>query len=601
MSHILCLSIRHIDLFLDWWQRHRAPGAQGVHHFVWQLEQLPEWSELAQAIEARLGPDAEPLTQQLQAHWWGLIPGWHRLPLEQERLILHLALVPVREALADCTGVFDAIYAGADVFRAPAFEPLHLAGALAALSRHGTQLHAAALPAPETPAAGQNAWQSGWTHALASKGWHIRQGDSNAYIYNPHWIDEKSRSSHFPDAAIVIGAGLSGAASAWSLARRGWQVTLLEAGAVPASGASGLPVGLVVPHTSADDTRISRISRAGVRCMLHRAQTLLEPGQAWSPSGVLEHCVEGGSKLARTWQAPDAPAALQPSDAWARQASSEDLAQARLPAGTTAILHPCAAWIKPAVLVSALLQHHGIRFQGNSPVHALQRTPEGLWQAVGTNGQPLAQARHVVIAAAYQSSALLQQMASASGQPACSEAPFGIAFKPLRGQVAWGWQDDVAGSDALPPFPVNGKGSMAAHVPHATPERQGPIWITGSTFNRGDTDPSPREEDLQEILAKLQILHPAAGAALAPAFAQGQARGWAGVRTTLPDRLPAVGPLAVSGLEGISLCSGMGARGLTLAMLCGEQLAALMHDEPWPVERKLGQMLSASRWLARGR
>ena len=43
----------------------------------------------------------------------------------------------------------------------------------------------------------------------------------------------------------------------------------------------------------------------------------------------------------------------------------------------------------------------------------------------------------------------------------------------------------------------------------------------------------------------------------------------------------------------------MGARGLALAMLCGEQLAAQVHDEPWPVERKLGQMLSAGRWLAR--
>ena len=60
-----------------------------------------------------------------------------------------------------------------------------------------------------------------------------------------------------------------------------------------------------------------------------------------------------------------------------------------------------------------------------------------------------------------------------------------------------------------------------------------------------------------------------------------------------------VGPLAVAGLEGIYLCSGMGARGLALAMLCGEQLAAQVHDEPWPVERKLGQMLSAGRWLAR--
>lgn len=602
MSHSLCLSVPDIALFLDWWQQHRA--AAGIHHFVWQADRLPAWSEVARAIEARLGADGEPLARQLQAHWWGLIPGWHRLPLEDERLILQLALVPVREALAGCTGVFDSIHAGSGLFRTPGLEPAHLAAALAALSRHGTRLHLGTASCPADIADAVHAadiTDADWRHALRSKGWQTADGQPTGYFYSPHWIDESSRSSVLPSTAIVIGAGLSGAASAWSLARRGWEVTVLDAGPAPAAGASGLPVGLVVPHTSADDTRISQISRAGVRCMLHRAKALLEPGLEWSQGGVLEHCVDGDSKLARAWQAPDAPDALRPSSEWAHRASPQDIAQACLPQDITAILHPGAAWIKPAALVSALLRRPGIRFQGNGRVAALQRADSGLWQALDADGQVLAQARHVVIAAAYHSSALLQQLAAASGQPACTDAPFGIAFKPLRGQIAWGWQDDLPHPDALPPFPVNGKGSMAAHIPHATPERQGPMWITGSTFNRGDTDPSPRERDMGEILAKLQILHPAAGKALAPAFAQSQARAWAGVRTTLPDRLPVVGPLPVPGLEGISLCAGMGARGLALAMLCGEQMAALLHDEPWPQERKLGQMLSASRWLRNAR
>jgi tRNA 5-methylaminomethyl-2-thiouridine biosynthesis bifunctional protein len=40
----------------------------------------------------------------------------------------------------------------------------------------------------------------------------------------------------------------------------------------------------------------------------------------------------------------------------------------------------------------------------------------------------------------------------------------------------------------------------------------------------------------------------------------------------------------------------MGARGLTLSVLCGELLAALMHGEPWPTERKLVHSMLAERF-----
>ena len=593
MSHTLCLSARNPGLFLDWWEAHRERRDAAVHHFIWQVDQAPDWETLVQAITERFDTEGERLIRQLQPHWWGLIPGWHRLALEDERLILQLAIAPASDALSGATGGIRRIHLGSDFARTAELpDPGHLASALSGLSRHGSQLHCDCSQAlPEV-------WSAAWAHAMRSKGW-IALDEPHSYLYDPHWISKESQSGLSPSTAVVIGSGLSGAASAWSLARRGWQVTVLDAGPAPAAGASGLPVGLVVPHTSADDTRISQVSRAGVRCMLHRADALLEHGQQWSGGGVLEHCVDGESKLARAWTAADRPKALQPASEWAHPASPAEVAEAKLPEGTTAVRHPCAAWIKPPALVHALLRQPGIHFQGNSRVVSLKRSDAGRWQALDDSGAVLAEADIVVMAAAFQSSALLQRLASATGQSSASDSTFGIPFKPLRGQIAWGWQDEVIDQAALPPRPVNGKGSMAAHIPYAIGAREGYMWITGSTFNRGDTDPGPREKDMGEILAKLQILHPKAAAALTPAFAEGRAHAWAGVRTTLPDRLPVVGPLAVAGLEGIYLCSGMGARGLALAMLCGEQLAAQVHDEPWPVERKLGQMLSAGRWLAR--
>ena len=81
---------------------------------------------------------------------------------------------------------------------------------------------------------------------------------------------------------------------------------------------------------------------------------------------------------------------------------------------------------------------------------------------------------------------------------------------------------------------------------------------------------------------------------------------------TLPDRMPAVGSVssnhhaatkqAETGSatpHGLHLCCGMGARGLALAMLSGELLAAHIHHEPLPTGKKLAAMLAASRWAQR--
>ncbi|MEE4465391.1 FAD-dependent oxidoreductase, partial [Azotobacter chroococcum] len=90
-----------------------------------------------------------------------------------------------------------------------------------------------------------------------------------------------------PREALVIGAGLAGCAAAASLARRGWQVTLLERRAAVAEETSGNPQGVLYLKLSAHGTALSRLIVAGfgfTRRLLQR----LEPGRDWSPCGVLQ-------------------------------------------------------------------------------------------------------------------------------------------------------------------------------------------------------------------------------------------------------------------------------------------------------------------------
>jgi tRNA 5-methylaminomethyl-2-thiouridine biosynthesis bifunctional protein len=73
-------------------------------------------------------------------------------------------------------------------------------------------------------------------------------------------------------------------------------------------------------------------------------------------------------------------------------------------------------------------------------------------------------------------------------------------------------------------------------------------------------------------------------------------QGWAGLRCTLPNRLPAVGPIDRQRLPGLCLSTGMGARGISLAVLCGELTAAWLNDETLPLPAALAKHLAADRF-----
>ena len=80
-----------------------------------------------------------------------------------------------------------------------------------------------------------------------------------------------------------------------------------------------------------------------------------------------------------------------------------------------------------------------------------------------------------------------------------------------------------------------------------------------------------------------------------PALAPDSVLAWAGLRCTLPDRFPAVGPVQPDTLPGLQVCAGMGARGISLSVLSGELIAAQLEGEPLPLAPSLAAHLMAQR------
>ena len=368
----------------------------------------------------------------------------------------------------------------------------------------------------------------------------------------------------------MIGAGLAGASAASTLARKGWQVLVLDAAAAPASGASSLPAGLMAPHLSADDGLLSRLTRQGLlatRGELDRMSGLgrLRPGLDWLAGGALEHRVRHSRPVALPEQGAGT----------SRRAQPEELAAAGLPADAPAIWHPQAGWVRPGALVRAWLSEPGVQFQGSTRIERLvhcepdQVDTGPTWLAQDESGRVVAEANLVVIAAALGSAAL------AEGR---------LRLQPVRGQVSWGLR---RADDTLPPFPVNGSGHLLAGVPLA----EGLAWLTGSSYGHGERDTDPRQEDHAANLARIRALLPAAADALAPAFANGTVRAWTGVRCASTDRRPLVGLLS----PGLWTLTALGSRGLTFSALCAALLAARVQGQDLPLPADLAAALDLAR------
>jgi len=546
--------------FLATWMAWRAdPARPGLLHFV-SIEAYPvAAADLLRAAQAQ--PELAPLVQELAAQWQGLLPGFHRLAFDGGRVLLTLCVGDVQPMLRAQRFDADSLYLdGFSPQRNPDMWSPDTLKAVARLARRGTRLGT-------------------WTiaravrDALAKQGFVLEKApglppkrDCLRGVFAPAW--EPRRRDPWPGEAVaapgdcaVIGAGLAGAAVAACLARRGWRVSVLDAGAQPAAGASGAPAGVLAPHVSPDDALLSRLTRAGVQATLQQLRLLLPEGRDWAAPGVLEL----DARVPPAW---DAQAPSLPADA-------AQLAQAGLAPGTAAVLHRQAGWVRPARLVAAWLATPGVSFIGGRQVARI--APHGnRWQLLDATGQVLAEADRVVLAAGAQGAAL---------------AP-GLPLQPVRGQLAWGRMADAAG--ALPRQPLNGDGHLIAYVP----DDDGALWLSGATFDRDSTDTAPRATDSSANHERLARLHPAAARALDGAFRRGAVQAWVGLRCASADRRPLVGPLAPDA-PGVWACTAMGSRGLSFAALCAELLAARWHGEPLPVPLAQAQALDTRHaWAA---
>lgn len=528
-------------------------------------------------------PSLHRAAAELAAQWCGLTRGVHRLEFAHGRLQLTLVIGPVERALRALSGRYESLYL--DGF-APTHNPeMWSAQVIAGLARHAA------------PGARAATWCVARTvrDTLTAHQFRVERvpglppkRQALRATYQPVHVPASPRplrGLRRPGSCAVVGAGLAGAAVAHSLARRGWSVTVVEQARHAASGASAVPAGLFVPHVTPDDDPLARLSRAGIRATLAYARSALRTGVDYAETGVLERHAPGKRRLPQEWQTVGGRAAdrglSQGPDAAPTQARAA-LAHVALNTEQPALWHPQAGWMRPAALAAALLATRGVRFAGGVTVRGA-RANGAQWELLADT--PCDAFDLVVFACGLATGAL-------------ASAPW-LPLHALAGQITMG-ATPLAGA---PEFPVNGSGYLIP-LPVA-PDRI--AWVGGSTFERDRTRSAQTAAAQAANTQQLAQLLPGAAAALRALGERGQTRAWCGVRATLPDHLPAIGPCApprgrqsVPGAAiSLQVCTGFGARGLSLALLCAEVLAAQLHDEPLPVSRNLARHLQAARFFGR--
>src|SRR3989442_4094795 len=205
-----------------------------------------------------------------------LVPGAHRLELDAGRVVLTLLFSDIK-LLRELRLAADAIYLdGFSPARNPDMWSHALLRAVSRLAAPGATAATWSVAAPVRA-------------ALESAGFAVEKAagfGSKKEMLLARYIRKADFASTPRRNAVVIGAGLAGAAICERLCARGWQVRLIERHAAAAQEASGNHAGSFHPLVTPDDSGFARLTRSGFLYGLSRWRKL--ESIRWDPCGVLQ-------------------------------------------------------------------------------------------------------------------------------------------------------------------------------------------------------------------------------------------------------------------------------------------------------------------------
>ncbi|GJM13831.1 MAG: tRNA 5-methylaminomethyl-2-thiouridine biosynthesis bifunctional protein MnmC [Pseudohongiella sp.] len=386
-------------------------------------------------------------------------------------------------------------------------------------------------------------------------------------------------------SAVVVGAGLAGCSSAYSLAQRGWKVTVVDASPGPASAASGnSQLALRCRLFNSPSVEAQFFLHGYLFALRQWKQLCLQGENIWSPCGVLQ-LADAMNK-----RSPLKPDRLEQnySPQVVQALSKED---ASLEAGVAltsgGLFFSSAGAMDPTELCRAYLAAANIECVFDTRVNSLRRAGES-WELALDEAPPLS--ADVVILANSHAAQTLEQ---------CS----GLPLQSLRGQTT-----EIASNASSEALKCVVSGSRTVF-----PAKLGRHLISASYSS---------STDLQALSSDNQINIANATDSFADVglLESEPVLDRVSLRCNSPDRLPLIGmapdlekmaityaPLAKNAKakihatgdyhEGLYLNIAHGSNGLASCPLGAEYLASLITGENLPLSRNMAASLNPTRFL----
>ena len=403
-----------------------------------------------------------------------------------------------------------------------------------------------------------------------------------------------------PEHALVIGAGIAGAATARKLAEHGVRVTVLEAGKA-AQGGSGNRQGLLYAKISPHDTEQTELLLAGYGYTRRLLQDLLPDSDAWGGDGVLHLNFDEAERKRN-----QALGLQQHHVHLYRSVSADEAAQiAGIDVFSDCLYWPQGVWLNPPAVVRALLNHPLIALHEVTPLSSAEYDGAN-WTANTPRGS-------------FSASHIIYCMGAHSPNAADSNIS-ALPFRQIRGQT---------GVAAASNFSERLRCALSGES-YISPSWQGQHCY-GATFvlNSNDDAWHPHEETANR--AALQQLNPPLAQSLFEqnslrSFSDGpfeQPQGHAALRCDSPDHLPVVGALGDIAvmqtayaklaldknyrldnvpcpyLPNAYINTAHGTRGLATAPVCAAAIAADILGMPQPLSQRLRTALHPNRAVIR--
>ena len=402
------------------------------------------------------------------------------------------------------------------------------------------------------------------------------------------WFDLE-KTSYQKKQAVIIGAGLIGLTTAWSLVKRGWQVTVIEKHDNVAEEASGNPAGLLMLRLAIDNKNDTSFYTSAMLYASHCLDQLQQSDARksdepfWFHDGVYSIFKKGkAEKIIETYGFPEE---------FMEVLGEHDLKKHLRDQNVSVSFLREAGWASPNKTCEALVQACGQSLKLiHQNVDAIRNT-EGEWQALDKKAQVIASAEVLVVANGVD----VNQFEIISWLPVSS----------VRGQLT-----EVTASESS--LALNKALSFDAYV---TPEYKGKHYI-GATYRVGDENQQLTQDEQDENLNHLEQCLP-------NIFNKPEKlNGRVGFRPVSNDMTPIIGEVPdkqafkedykelhhgrpraqyhqAKYLSGLYVNAAHGSRGICSSFLSAEILVAMMTNEPLPVSKEIVDHLSPARFLMR--